>query len=87
MSEIGTSKCGVATTQRCMTTVYRIIPKRGRPDADQIGGGVAGEELGVPDDRVMQSVTAGGKLSCPPKMVNEDVGIDEDISHDRIRPD
>jgi hypothetical protein len=34
----------------------------------------------------MQSVTAGSKLPCPSKMVNEDVGIDEDVSHDPIRP-
>ncbi len=30
--------------------VHRELPKRGKQHADQIGGGIAGEELGPGDD-------------------------------------
>lgn len=66
--------------------IDRDLPERSKEGADQIGGGVAGEELGTSYDRVVQPVTAGRELSGASEVVDEDIGVDEDVSHDPSRP-
>lgn len=66
--------------------IDRDLPERGKESADQIGGSVARKELGSGDDRVTQSVTAGNEPASASEVVDEDVGVDEDVSHDPIHP-
>ena len=66
--------------------IDRDLPEGCKERADQIGGGVAGEELGSGDDRVVQSVTPRNELASASEVVDEYVGVDEDVSHDPIRP-
>ena len=61
------------------------FPKWSKECAHQVGGGVAGKELGSGDDRVVDPVTAGSQFPGAAQVVDEDVGVDEKVSHDPIR--
>jgi hypothetical protein len=67
--------------------IDRELPEWSKNRARQIRGGVACEQLRSGDDRIVQSVTARRQLASTSEVVDEDVRVDEDVSHDPIRLD
>ena len=53
--------------------------------AREVSGGVAGEQFGAGDDRVVQSMAAGLEGDSAAEMVDEDVRVDEEVSHAATR--
>ena len=53
--------------------------------AEEVRGGVAGEEFGAGDHRVVEPVATGYESNSAAEVVDEDVGVDEEISHAATR--
>ena len=51
----------------------------------EVRRGVAGEEFCAGDHRVVEPVATGYERSCASEVVDEDVGVDEEISHAATR--
>ena len=49
--------------------------------AGEVGGGVTGEEFGACDHRVVEPVATGYENNRAAEVVDEYVGVDEEISH------
>ena len=47
----------------------------------EIGRGVAGEQLGTRDHRIAETVTLRPQFPRASEVVDEDVGVDEEVSH------
>ena len=61
------------------------LSQRAEQGGDDVGRRCAGEQLGASDHRVMQPMPARSEFDGPTQMVDEDIGIDEDVSHDPTR--
>jgi len=53
--------------------------------AGEVRRGVAGEEFGAGDHRVVEPVATGYESNRAAEVVDEDVGVDEEISHAATR--
>lgn len=68
-------------------TVDGNLSKRCQQCAHQIGSCIAGKEFSPGDYRVMQPVPAGSELLSSSQVIDQNVGVDEDVSHGPIRLD
>ena len=67
-------------------TIDRDFPERRQQLGHQMGAGSTGEQLGSRYHRVVQPVTVCAQATSPPEVIDEHVGIDEDLSHGSSRP-
>ena len=66
-------------------TVDGNLPKRSEQRAHKVRSSIAGGEFGSGDDRIVQSVASRSEFSSTSQMVDEDVGVDQNVSHGPIR--
>ena len=67
------------------STIHGNLAERGEEPNGQVGSGVAGDELRPRDHGVVHTMASWPQLNFAAKMVDEDIGIDEDVSHDASR--
>ena len=87
---VGESYAGVAADSPCAfgdCAVDGQLAERRQELADRVGSGGAGEQLGPCDHGVGQPVLAGDEWLGAAEVVNEDVGVDQDVSHGPTRHD
>jgi len=68
----------------CHCAFNRNLAKRCQESAHKVGGGITCAEFCSGDYRVVQSVFAGRKQVGTSEVIDEDVGIDEYVSHGPI---
>ena len=56
-------------------------PERGKQLSCRVGNGRTCEELRAGDHAVMEPVFARLELVCAPQVIDEDVGVDKNVSH------
>ena len=61
--------------------VHRQFAKRIQKSLDKRRSDVAGKQLAASDDRVVDPVPAGLELAGAAQMVDEDVRVDQEVSH------
>ena len=62
-------------------TIDGQLPERGEEASDEVGRCGPGDQFGPRNDGVVEAVTSGSQLRCASEVVDEDVGIDEEVSH------
>ena len=67
------------------STVDAELSERREQLAGEVRSGVAGEEFGSGDHRVVEPVPTGCKSNRAAEVVDEDVGVDEKVSHAATR--
>ncbi len=67
------------------STIHWNLAERGKKPNGEVGSGVAGDELRPRDHGEVHPMASGPQLHCAAKMVDEDIGVDEDVSHDANR--
>ena len=76
---------GDASATLGYSAIHCDLAERGKQPKGEVGSGVPGHELRPCDHGVMHPMPSRPQLDCAAKMVDEDVGVNEDVSHDASR--
>ena len=76
---------GDTSTTLGNSTIHRELAERGKKPNGEVSSSVAGDELRPRDHGVMHPMTSRSQLDRAAKMVNEDISVDQDVSHDASR--